>query len=90
MIEVEELDDVGLAYEIVKRAGIPVAIAPGRHANDHMYSFYYMNPSGWMCEIGWGARPATHQSEYYQRDSYGHEPVAGVMKGMMDAVSAAA
>jgi hypothetical protein len=26
-----------------------------------------------MIEIGWGARPATHQSEYYQRDTYGHE-----------------
>lgn len=84
MIEVEEFDDVGLAYETVQRAGVRVTIAPGRHANDHMYSFYFMNPSGWMCEIGWGARPATHQSEYYQRDTYGHEPVAGVMKGLME------
>jgi 2,3-dihydroxyethylbenzene 1,2-dioxygenase len=84
MIEVENFDDVGLAYEIVRANNVPVAIAPGRHANDHMYSFYFMNPSGWMCEIGWGARPATHQSEYYQRDTYGHEPVAGVMKGIME------
>ncbi|HEX5379576.1 MAG TPA: VOC family protein [Phenylobacterium sp.] len=77
MFEVESFDDVGLAYETVQRAGVPVAIAPGRHANDHMYSFYFMNPSGWMCEIGWGARPATHQSEFYQRDTYGHEQLAG-------------
>lgn len=84
MIEVENFDDVGLAYDIVRQNDIPVAIAPGRHANDHMYSFYFMNPSGWMCEIGWGAREATHQSEYYQRDAYGHEPVAGVMKGIME------
>jgi 2,3-dihydroxybiphenyl 1,2-dioxygenase len=84
MLEVENFDDVGLAYETVQRAGIPVAIAPGRHANDHMYSFYFTSPSGWMVEIGWGARAATHQSEYYQRDTYGHEPVRGVTKGIME------
>lgn len=90
MIEVENFDDVGFAYEIVRRADIPVAMAPGRHANDHMYSFYFMNPSGWMCEIGWGARAATHQTEFYQRDTYGHEPVEGVMTGIMETASDAA
>lgn len=89
MFEVETFDDVGLAYEIVQAAGVPVAIAPGRHANDEMYSFYFINPSGWMCEIGWGARPATHQSEYYQRDTYGHGPVEGVTKGIMEVGDAA-
>lgn len=73
MLEVESMDDVGMAYEIVRAAGYHVAIAPGRHANDQMYSFYFTNPSGWMTEIGWGARAATHQSEYYQRDTFGHE-----------------
>ncbi len=73
MFEVENLDDVGLTYEIVRQRKVPVPILPGKHANDHMYSFYVVNPSGWMCEIGWGGRPATHQSEYYQRDTYGHE-----------------
>jgi 2,3-dihydroxyethylbenzene 1,2-dioxygenase len=73
MLEVEHFDDVGLAHEIVTQAKVPIAITPGRHANDQMYSFYFMNPSGFMCEIGWGARPATHQSEYYARDSYGHK-----------------
>ena len=85
MIEVENFDDVGLTYEIVRQAGIPITMMPGRHANDHMYSFYFMNPSGWMCEIGWGARDATHQSEYYQRDTYGHEQNDTVMKkGLME------
>ena len=81
MIEVESFDDVGLTYEIVREAGIPITMTPGRHANDHMYSFYFLNPSGWMCEVGWGAREATHQSEYYQRDTYGHEQNQEVMKG---------
>jgi 2,3-dihydroxyethylbenzene 1,2-dioxygenase len=84
MLEVEDFDDVGLTYETVQRAGIPVAISPGRHANDHMYSFYFINPSGWMCEVGWGSRAATHQSEYYQRDTYGHDPVVGVTSGIME------
>ncbi|PZQ60218.1 MAG: 2,3-dihydroxybiphenyl 1,2-dioxygenase [Phenylobacterium zucineum] len=73
MFEVDSFDDVGEAYERVVEAGIPVLISPGRHANDEMYSFYFANPSGFMCEIGWGARPANHQSEYYARDTYGHK-----------------
>ena len=86
MLEVENFDDVGLAHEIVRKRGIKVGIQPGRHANDQMYSFYFMNPSEFMSEIGWGARPSMHQSEYYQRDSYGHEPVEGVVKPSMEPV----
>ena len=77
MLEVDNLDDVGLTYEVVRRADVPVHITPGKHANDHMYSFYFRNPSGWMWEYGWGARPATHQSEYYVRDVYGHDDEQG-------------
>ena len=77
MIEVDNLDDVGLTYELVREHKIPVTIKPGKHSNDHMYSFYFRNPSGWMIEYGWGARAATHQSEYYVRDIYGHEPEDG-------------
>jgi 2,3-dihydroxybiphenyl 1,2-dioxygenase len=86
MFEVENFDDVGLAYETVRKAGISVGIQPGRHANDQMYSFYFMNPSGFMSEIGWGARSSTHQSEYYQRDISGHEAVAGVVAPNMEPV----
>lgn len=85
MLEVESFDDVGLTYEIVRQAVIHITMMPGRHANDHMYSFYFLNPSGFMCEVGWGAREATHQSEYYQRDTYGHEQNEEVMKkGLME------
>jgi 2,3-dihydroxybiphenyl 1,2-dioxygenase len=86
MFEVESFDDVGLAYETVKKAGISVGIQPGRHANDQMYSFYFMNPSGFMSEIGWGARSSTHQSEYYQRDISGHDAVAGVVAPNMEPI----
>ncbi len=77
MIEVDNLDDVGMTHELVRRSGVPVTIALGRHSNDHMYSFYFRNPSGWMLEYGYGSRPATHQSEYYSEDIFGHQPEAG-------------
>jgi 2,3-dihydroxybiphenyl 1,2-dioxygenase len=77
MIEVDTLDDVGLTHDLVRRNKIPVAITLGKHSNDHMFSFYVKNPSGWMIEYGWAGRPATHQSEYYIEDMYGHQPEAG-------------
>jgi len=72
MIEVDNMDDVGLTYDIVLREKLPIFITPGKHSNDHMYSFYFGSPSGWMIEYGWGARAATHQSEYFTEDVYGH------------------
>ncbi len=77
MIEVDNLDDVGLTHDLIRRTKTPVTIALGKHSNDHMYSFYFRNPSGWILEYGWGARPATHQSEYFSEDVYGHQMEAG-------------
>lgn len=77
MIEVDNLDDVGFTHEIVRQQKIPVAITLGKHSNDHMFSFYVRNPSGWMFEYGWAGRPATYQSEYYVEDIFGHHPEAG-------------
>ena len=77
MIEVDNADDVGLTYDLVRKHKIPVQILPGKHSNDHMYSFYFGSPSGWMFEYGYGGRPATHQSEYYVEDMYGHQPESG-------------
>lgn len=70
MLEVENFDDIGLAYEIVTERKLPLIMAPGKHSNDQMYSFYFKNPSGWNFEYGWGGRPATYQSEYYTKDMY--------------------
>jgi hypothetical protein len=77
MIEVDNLDDVGFTHDLVRKHKVPVAITPGKHSNDHMYSFYFRNPSGWMFEYGHGGRPATYQSEYYTEDVYGHQPESG-------------
>lgn len=73
MLELERFDDVGLTHEIVRARDIPIVMAPGKHANDHMYSFYCVSPSGWLVEVGQGGRPATHQTEYHGRDVFGHE-----------------
>ena len=71
MFEVDNLDDVFHTYERIKE-NHPIAISLGKHANDHMFSFYCVSPSGFFVEVGCGARPATFASEYYVRDTYGH------------------
>ena len=76
MLEYDNLDDVGLAYDLVKRRDIPLMIDLGKHANDQMYSFYAVSPSGWAIELGWGARKAYEPFEFYKRDVYGHQ-IAG-------------
>ena len=72
MLEVDNIDDVFLTHEKVQASQYPVMISLGKHANDHMFSFYFATPSGWFIEVGCSGRPATHQSEYYTRDTYGH------------------
>ncbi|MFO7551867.1 MAG: VOC family protein [Haliea sp.] len=73
MLEYEKFNDIGLARQIVKQRGHEVGMELGKHANDDMYSFYIPNPSGWMQELGWGGSEPTHQSEYYEGDTFGHE-----------------
>ena len=82
MLEVDNIDDVFLTHEKVQASQYPVMISLGKHANDHMFSFYCATPSGWLLEIGTTGRPATHQSEYYTRDMYGHEFNSDVGPGM--------
>jgi len=87
MFEFEEFDDVGLAQEVVDNNKVQLGVKLGKHSNDHMYSFYIITPSGWMNELGWGGRAATYQSEYYQRDVYGHQPEEGVVTPALEVIS---
>ncbi len=73
MVEVTEIDDVGMTYQLANERKVPVEITLGKHSNDRMISFYTSNPSGWLIEYGTGGRPAQHQTEYYTRDIWGHE-----------------
>ena len=52
MVEVASLDNVGLALDRCRRRGAPVSSTLGRHANDHMVSFYVQTPGGFDIEYG--------------------------------------
>jgi len=52
MIEVPEIDDVGRALDRTMARGFPIVETLGRHANDHMLSFYLETPSGFHLEYG--------------------------------------
>jgi 3,4-dihydroxy-9,10-secoandrosta-1,3,5(10)-triene-9,17-dione 4,5-dioxygenase len=52
MVEVASLDDVGLALDRCRRRKAPVSSSLGRHANDHMVSFYVQTPGGFDIEYG--------------------------------------
>jgi 2,3-dihydroxybiphenyl 1,2-dioxygenase len=86
MIEAQSFDDLAYTYELVRQRKIPIGITLGKHSNDHQYSFYFLNPSKWLIEYGWGSRPASHQSEYYESDFYGHEFQPQVLTPEWDAV----
>lgn len=76
MLEYTELDDLGLAHDIIRKANIDVALQLGKHSNDQMLSFYCANPSGWLWELGWGARKRLPATQYYTGDIFGHGPEA--------------
>lgn len=54
MLEVNALDDVGFAYDLCHERGVPITRTLGRHANDHVVSFYMHTPSNFRIEYGWG------------------------------------
>lgn len=77
MVQVEDLDDVGLAYDRTVKAGIPVALELGHHPNDRMFSFYARTPSGFNFEIGWGGVVIDESDwevrSYSQMSDWGHK-----------------
>ena len=57
MLEVDNLDDVGLTHDVVRKAKIPVPIPLGKHSNDQMFSFYFQSPSGFNSSTAAAAAP---------------------------------
>jgi 2,3-dihydroxyethylbenzene 1,2-dioxygenase len=72
MIEYAHLDDLGMAHDLVRKRKIDVALQLGKHSNDQALTFYMATPSGWLLELGWGARKTLAQQEYYTGDIFGH------------------
>lgn len=63
MVEVRDMDDVGLAFSIVQQRGI-LSGGLGRHTNDKMFSFYSQTPSGFMIEYGYGGLLIEDESQW--------------------------
>ncbi len=96
MLEVNSIDDVGAALDIVNERGLTLAMSLGRHTNDLMTSFYVRTPSGFEIEYGTGGRlvdDATWEVDSYDSKSiWGHKgPATPLFPGILrpfDAASA--
>ena len=56
MIENNDINDVGMGLARCEKLGVKLTTGLQRHTNDHMISFYMVNPSGFGIEYGWGGR----------------------------------
>lgn len=80
MLQVDDLEDVGLAYDRAEKMGLRLANTLGCHTNDRMTSFYTYTPSGFEVEFGWGARtigPDWTVARHKATSSWGHKRLAG-------------
>lgn len=79
MFETNDRDDVGMAYDRVFAAGLPLPNGLGLHDNDRMFSFYVASPAGFQVEVGHGARqisePWSDDRRYDRISAWGHQPV---------------
>jgi 3,4-dihydroxy-9,10-secoandrosta-1,3,5(10)-triene-9,17-dione 4,5-dioxygenase len=80
LLEVEHIDDVGRCWDRALASGVDIRRMIGRHADDHMLSFYMATPSKIGVEYGTGGRvidPDTWSSETLRTaqagDSWGHQ-----------------
>lgn len=64
LFEMNSIDDVGHAYDLIQERQVPLILTLGRHVNDRMISFYFKSPSGVGIEIGTGARVVSDDSRW--------------------------
>jgi extradiol dioxygenase len=93
MLQTEELDDVGTAYDRCLEDKIPLAMTLGRHTNDRMLSFYVRSPSGFEVEYGWGANTIDDDSSWVvthmeSARMWGHHPGGAPAPGCIEPVAA--
>ena len=79
MVQLADMDDVGMAYDRAREAGVPLVLELGHHPNDKMFSFYAQTPSGFAVEIGSGGVVIDDQNwkvvTYSQLSDWGHKRV---------------
>jgi 2,3-dihydroxybiphenyl 1,2-dioxygenase len=77
MIEVDDIDDVGRAYDRCVKSGFTMHMGIGRHPNDRCISFYVQTPSGFSIEVGYGSvvidDDAWQPSHYDRLSEWGHQ-----------------
>jgi extradiol dioxygenase len=78
-IEVKELDDVGIAYDLVQERGLDIHMTLGRHTQDPCISFYSYTPTGGKIEYIWGGAEYP-QDEFFETKAeqlsvWGHQVV---------------
>lgn len=77
MIEVTDIQDLGLAWDRCLAAEQPIEMTLGMHSNDLMVSFYVTTPSGFAIEYGWGGLLIEDDAAWQvqtldKRDNWGH------------------
>ena len=79
MVETNDVDDTGRAFNRALGSGRPIANSLGRHDNDEMVSFYVVSPAGFQVEVGHGARTVSadwnDNRRYHLISRWGHQPV---------------
>lgn len=76
MLEYNDFDDLGRAYDMALSNPDSIGVTLGRHINDHATSFYLKNPDGWMFELGWATRtvgPDWEVEELKGMSLWGHD-----------------
>jgi biphenyl-2,3-diol 1,2-dioxygenase len=75
MVQVNEIDAVGLAYDRALDAGMAIYRTIGRHPNDGMFSFYMRTTAGFDIEFGADALEITDDWQvvrHHQMSAWGH------------------
>jgi 2,3-dihydroxybiphenyl 1,2-dioxygenase len=79
MVETNERDDVGAAFDRVWATDLAIANGLGRHDNDGMFSFYVQSPAGFQVEVGHGAKVVGDDWDgnrrYDRISAWGHQPI---------------
>lgn len=80
MVQVNDIDTVGRAYDRALDHEVPVVRTLGRHENDRMLSFYIRSGAGFDIEFGTGALEIDDDwvvSEVMAASTWGHRPGPG-------------
>ena len=66
MLEVDTVDDVGLALERAAEMEVPMMFSLGKHTNDQMLSFYVYSPENYAIECGWNGLQVVEEEPSYE------------------------